>query len=54
MPARGTVRSGSVGARVARIDWEAVERDLGERGYATTRPLLEPEECAELARLFAD
>ena len=40
--------------RVAALDWPALTRSLDERGYATTTPLLAPEECAALRNLYAD
>jgi hypothetical protein len=44
----------SVAARVAGLDWPAIEQSLDERGYATTPCLLTRAECAGLARLFTD
>ena len=43
-----------VAARLARLDWRAIEADLWERGYAKTPPLLTPAECGELIALYAD
>ena len=40
--------------RLASLDWPALERDLWERGYAKTPPVLTPEECAELIQLYGD
>jgi uncharacterized protein len=40
--------------RLAHLDWQAIERSLWERGYAKTPPVLTPDECAELIRLYAD
>jgi hypothetical protein len=45
---------GSIGERVARLEWAALEQSLDERGYATTPPLLTAAECAELVRLYDD
>jgi hypothetical protein len=42
---------GSIGERLARLHWEAIERSLGEWGYAKTPPILTPEEWGGLARL---
>jgi uncharacterized protein len=44
----------SIAQRLQRVDWAAVARDLEERGWATTPPLLTAAECAELARLYSD
>jgi hypothetical protein len=54
MPARGLIASAPVEARLQEVDWSAVARDLGERGWATTPPLLTAEECAELVALYPD
>lgn len=43
-----------VAARLAGLDWRAIEADLWERGYAKTPPLLTPDECAELIALYPD
>jgi len=48
------VAAASIPARIAGLDWPAIEAALDEQGYATTPPLLDAEECAALARLFAD
>ena len=40
--------------RLARLDWEQREQSLWELGYAKTPPVLTPEECADLIRLYAD
>jgi hypothetical protein len=44
----------SIGERVVRLDWDAIERELDARGCATIASLLTPGECRALARLFAD
>ena len=54
MSARGLIASVTVEARLQEVDWAAVGRDLGERGWATTPPLLTAEECAELVALYPD
>jgi uncharacterized protein len=54
MSARGLIATAPVEARLRELDWEAVARDLGERGWATTPPLLGAEECAELVALYPD
>ncbi|HVU89636.1 MAG TPA: 2OG-Fe(II) oxygenase [Pirellulales bacterium] len=40
--------------RVRMVDWEIVERDLDEHGYATTGPILSRRQCASLRKAFAD
>ena len=45
---------GGIGARLARLDWEAIERSLWEWGWASTPPLLSAAECRQLARLYSD
>src|SRR5206468_11752061 len=49
-----TIDRTSIAIRVARLDWQAIELALDERGHATTPPLLAPAECTALARLFRD
>ena len=39
--------------RISRLDWQAIEASLWTQGYATTPPLLTPQECATLVRLYA-
>src|SRR5207302_1823568 len=41
-------------ARLAALDWRAIEQSLWEWGYAKTPPVLTPAECAELIALYAD
>jgi len=41
-------------ARLAALDWGALEGSLWEWGYAKTPPVLAPAECAELIALYAD
>ena len=43
-----------IAARLAKLDWNGIERSLGEWGYAKTPPLLTPAECDELIALYAD
>jgi hypothetical protein len=43
-----------VAARVAALDWAAIERALGAVGYATTPSLLAPADCAALVALYPD
>ena len=35
-----------VGARLANLDWNAIEQSLARRGYAKTPPVLAPDELA--------
>ena len=42
----------SVTARVGQLDWSHLVRQLDERGFAVTEPVLSAEECVELADLF--
>ena len=51
---RGLIEPESIGARLARLDWEALERGLDESGWSRTPPVLTPEECVELAALYHD
>ncbi len=44
--------SGNIAARIAQLDWVELERQLDERGFAVTDPLLSTEECVDLADLF--
>ena len=43
-----------IGARLARLDWGAIERSLWAWGYARTPPVLTPDECAELIAVYGD
>jgi uncharacterized protein len=44
-----------VSARLERLDWDGIERSLGERGWAKTDvPVLTPQECADLIALYDD
>jgi uncharacterized protein len=51
---RGLIATGSIGARLARLDWEAIEQSLDESGWSRTPPVLTPAECDELAALYDD
>ncbi len=42
----------SVETRIAALDWNRIESDLGDRGYATTGPLLSAAECSGLAAAY--
>ncbi len=50
--ARAEMAVASVSARLARLDWEALERELWTRGHAVTEPVLTREECEELVALY--
>jgi hypothetical protein len=54
MPARGLTRAASIEARLRRIDWAEMAQALGDRGWATTPPLLTASECAELIRVYPE
>ncbi|HET8576306.1 MAG TPA: 2OG-Fe(II) oxygenase [Methylomirabilota bacterium] len=54
MQARSLTGRLSIQERIARLDWEALERSLWDWGWAKTPPLLTPEECAELIGLYGD
>ena len=54
MSPRRLTAAASVEARLAQVEWEMIARDLGERGWATTPPLLSADECAELIALYRD
>jgi hypothetical protein len=42
----------SVTARIGRLDWPQLVRQLDEQGFAVTEPVLSADECVELADLF--
>jgi hypothetical protein len=50
--ARGELAVASVSARLARLDWKALERELWTRGHAVTEPILTATECRELVALY--
>lgn len=39
--------------RLSQLDWPTIEESLWTQGYAVTPPLLTPQECATLVRLYA-
>lgn len=51
--ARRSARGG-IAARLARLDWAAVEADLWEQGWARTPPVLRAAECRGLVALWDD
>ena len=50
----GTAPGADIAARLARLDWRAIERSLWEWGYAKTTAILTGSECAELIGLYGD
>jgi uncharacterized protein len=44
----------SAGDRIAALDWDQIESDLNERGFAQTEPLLHADQCASLIALYDD
>lgn len=40
--------------KIASLDWACIAATLSEQGYATTGPLLTPEECLQLASGYED
>ena len=52
--ARPSAALPSMAARLAGLDWAALEAQLDERGYARTPPLLTEEECGALVKLYGD
>jgi hypothetical protein len=46
--------AGSIGDRIASLDWERIDRDLDAQGYAATGSILRAAECAELIALYPD
>jgi uncharacterized protein len=51
---RSHAEPGTLGRRLDGIDWRGLERNLDGLGYATTAPLLTPEECAAVAAMYGD
>ena len=51
MSTRGLTRALSIQVRLQQVDWPALAQALTDRGWATTRPLLTPGECADLIAL---
>jgi uncharacterized protein len=43
-----------IARRLERLDWEAIERGLWERGYAKASEVLRPAECEGVVALYAD
>jgi hypothetical protein len=51
---RDTDVMADIAARLADLDWSAIERSLWEWGYAKTPPVLTPDECAGLIAMYED
>ena len=43
----------AVRSRIARLDWQRIEADLAEHGWARTPPLLTARDCRDLVALYA-
>jgi hypothetical protein len=54
MSPRRLTRPSSIQSRLQQVDWAAVAPALGAHGWATTRPLLTPAECADLVALYSE
>jgi uncharacterized protein len=48
------VSAASIDARVAALDWQRIERELDDRGYALTGSILATGECEELIAIYDD
>jgi hypothetical protein len=48
------MRAGQSAARLARLDWSAIARQLDERGHAVTPPLLTAAECRAVGAMWND
>nr|WP_293862893.1 2OG-Fe(II) oxygenase [Steroidobacter sp.] len=48
-----SLAGGELPARIAALDWQRLSDDLGSLGYALIPSLLGPEQCSELAHLYA-
>jgi len=44
----------TVSARLARLDWAALEEELWKQGHAVTQPMLTPTECQKLTALYPE
>src|SRR5207247_5788708 len=40
--------------RIENLDWQTIEKDLDQWGYALTGPLLTEQECKDLINLYDD
>lgn len=50
----GARTDGAIAGRLAKLDWDRLERGLWSRGYAETGPVLTAEECESLVALYPD
>jgi hypothetical protein len=44
----------SIATRIAGLEWDRIDHDLDQQGWATTGPLLTSAECAETANAYDD
>jgi hypothetical protein len=51
--AAGNLHS-TIQQRIQELDWEVLESELSEHGYAQTGPVLTGEECGQLIRMYGD
>jgi hypothetical protein len=47
-------KTSPIARRIADLPWREIETSLAEMGYALTRPLLRPDECAQLRGWFEE
>src|SRR5215470_2890016 len=47
-------KAAPIKTRLAKLDWQAISRQLNDQGFATTPPLLTPSECEQLVGLYRD
>ena len=48
------IADATIEERLSSLDWQGVASDLWARGFASTSPVLTPEECEQLIALFDD
>ncbi len=46
--------TGSIANRIEALDWQGISLELDERGSATVKQLLSPDECSSLSALYAE
>ena len=44
----------SIEERITGLDWDRLEQEIDQRGWATTGPLLGRDQCAALAESYDD
>lgn len=54
MSSRRLTRVPSIQSRLRQVDWTEIARTASDRGWATTRPLLTADECADLIGLYSE